>query len=220
MQDAIYAFLSVVISVILYLHYIGAEGDWAKIPYPLRFFVFPFYVFSVFYISQLFFQIYLFIPMGIELVFNYILGFFVLITGMEWLGTTWEFIGRVFGDITILPYMFCSIFIGAIMPNFKNEVKFTFYYRLVSLVLLSWMTIKLFAIDTPHDLSKLEGIIFSLVVAIAAIFSYMHILEEKRNGSADTEGVPAKLWNGLKLFFSKQNPLFSIEKWKGMIVKL
>ena len=147
-MDLIFVII-VVLSIIAYFKFIGPDGDWGIIPKPLRLVVLPLYAFTSFYIIGVLFQIGLFVP-GFATVFvNLLLILFIWLTN-SWFISLIAFLFAIIGDIIVGIALGAYIVFACELPIFKNEPNTTFYFRLITLIFISFIFLSSFVFD--HDL--------------------------------------------------------------------
>ena len=202
-MDLIFVII-VVLSIIAYFKFIGPDGDWGIIPKPLRLVVLPLYAFTSFYIIGVLFQIGLFVP-GFATVFvNLLLILFIWLTN-SWFISLIAFLFAIIGDIIVGIALGAYIVFACELPIFKNEPNTTFYFRLITLIFISFIFLSSFVFDHDLGVAWYEEAIFAICVIIADIFCYLFIVEERVNQRSGS--IWDRAWSLIRLFFSKSNPI-------------
>lgn len=200
MIKMLFAFLFVVVFTLVFSYFVlyKAKNNWSVIPRPLRYVVLPCYCFIIVFIACFLFQFYYFIPNALQWVFNIIIG----LLGIKWLIVVWI----IFSDILVLPYFLCCIAVAAILPTFEGEKLYTFVYRKIVLLVVTIILVYEFTIDTLDGLEWYENALFVVSILLTSVFVYFFICQDYADNSKEKDFLD-KLWDALKLFFSKKNPI-------------
>jgi len=199
--------LLLVLATVAYKFYLfskDGENAFDAIPTPFRWIYLPCYVISCIYITGLLLQWGLIVP-----------GFFQWVLNITLYLLDWKLImliNQIISDLMYTPVLAMLIFLPCIFPRFKSDVRFTYIFRLVtlvSLVVIHIYTINFF--DMGDAVEGLDMFIYDVALAVAAYLTFCVIRDEYLGNGEDTgDGIVRHLkvlWDEVKRFFSKENRL-------------
>lgn len=186
LQTFLLALLSagIVFLAVAYYHSDGDGIELSRMPWVVRFLIYPFYLFAFAYGYCLFFALTVWIPDLVEVVVNFIVGIILLwMDAPEWLGYVYEIIGDlVLTPILVLVYMFLVTFWNFGETSYSART-FTFYYRLAVLVPMTCFFLYVTIFRPMDGLSWYDNVVYSGAIAVAAVLSYLQMKEDRNKKS-------------------------------------
>lgn len=219
MSIVFYFLIALALAIAFIAFVTKTDNNWSVIPHSLRIIVLPFYIFLAYYVTGLVTVVVISFPSEISWAITTFLAFLSIFGNDVTVPLT---ITNVIFDILVLPYIFACIVIITLVPIFKSERRYTFYYR--SAVLIIYSILCTWAFFTEENFETYQRIMFGAFVIISAVFMFSIIYEDlvgtqnalsefdDDKGTEVSGNILRKLKSCFKLIFSSENPLIQLIK--------